>query len=202
LLGVLGQPRRGGERHLFVKFDASHVQELGLVQRAFPDVPCIFLYREPAAVIASQLRSPGVHMVPGMLDMAPIGMSLSDILRLEGDEYAGRVLGAFYAAAASHAAVGRLTLMNYAQFPEAGVTQVLAWCGLADSAEARRRVERASEFDAKSPSMRYNTANGPARPLPNQRARDVASQFVAPIYAQLESMRTATGGLVAPSSAD
>lgn len=201
LLNVLGQPRRDRERRLVVKFDASHVLELALVQRAFPGVPCIFLYREPAAVIASQLRSPGVHMVPGMLDMASIGMSLPDILRLDGDEYAGRVLGAFYAAAASHAALGRVTLMNYAQFPEAGMSQVLAWFGLANSAEARRRVEHACGSDAKSPSMPYNAADVHTRPLPSQRTRDVVAQFVAPIYAQLESIRTTTGGQVAPSSA-
>ena len=192
LLGVLGQPRRGSERHLVVKFDASHVLQLGLVQRAFPGVPCIFLYREPAAVIASQLRSPGVHMVPGMLDMAPIGMSLPDILRLDGAEYAGRVLGAFYAAAASHAAQRRVTLMNYSQFPEAGVSQVLAWCGLAGSAEARSRVERTSKVDAKSPSMTYSAAVSSR--IPEQRARDIAAQFIDPIYAQLESIRTATNG--------
>ncbi len=189
LLGVLGQPRRGGERCLFVKFDASHVLELALVQRAFPGVPCIFLYREPAAVIASQLRTPGVHMVPGMLDMASIGLSLQDSLRLEADEYAGRVLGAFYAAAASHAALGRLTLVNYAQFPEAGVSQVLAWCGLADSAEARKRVERVCASDAKSPSLLYSAADMSTR-VPDQRARDVAAQFVDATYLQLESMRT------------
>src|SRR5438445_5909861 len=54
LVSALGQPRKGDECHLFVKFDAWHVIDLALVQRAFPNVPCVFLYREPAAIIASQ----------------------------------------------------------------------------------------------------------------------------------------------------
>src|SRR5207249_1157357 len=68
LLSVLGQPRRGDERHLFVKFDAWHVFDLPLVQQAFPGVPCVFLYREPSAVMASQMRMPGIQTLPGMLD--------------------------------------------------------------------------------------------------------------------------------------
>lgn len=188
LLGGLGQPRDGDEQHLFVKFDAWHVLSLDLVQRAFPGVPCVFLYREPAAVIASQQRMPGLHMVPGMIEAASIGIDEPGNFQL-ADEYAGRVLAAFYSAAASHAAMGRVTLMNYAQFPEAGVLRVLAWCGLADSVEARERLARVCQFHAKTPSLFYNATDGSTRPLPSARAREIAAQFVDPLYAQLEFMR-------------
>jgi hypothetical protein len=198
LVSALGQPRRNNERHLFVKFDAWHIVELALVQRAFPQVPCVFLYREPAALIASQLRMPGIHMLPGMLDPALIGLDFPGVLGLDWDEYTGRILAALFAAALAHATMGRVALMNYAQLPAAASSQVLTWCGLADSAESRARLERVARFDAKTPSLPYDAADVSIRPPPNQRAIDIAARFVDPCYAQLESVRLGKAALVVP----
>jgi hypothetical protein len=195
LLSALGQPRRGDERHLFVKFDAWHVIDLALVQRAFPEVPCMFLYREPAALIASQLRMPGIHIIPGTLDPSLIGLDLPSVLRLDWDEYAGRILAAIHAAALAHAASGRVTLMNYDQLPAAALSQVLAWCGLTDSADARERLQHVARFDAKTPSLPYDTTDVASRPPPSRRAIDTA-RFVEPCYAQLESIRRGPSALV------
>jgi hypothetical protein len=189
LLSALGQPRRGGEQHLFIKFDAWHVIDLALVQRAFPQVPCVFLYREPAALIASQLRMPGIHTLPGMLDLTSIGLDLPRVLRLDRDEYTGRILAAIFAAALAHAAAGRVSLMNYAQLPSAASSQVLAWCGLTGSEDARERLEHVARFDAKTPSLPYDASEVSTRPPPSRRAIDMAARFVDPYYAQLESIR-------------
>jgi hypothetical protein len=189
VLSALGQRRRGDERHLFVKFDAWHVIDLALVQRAFPKVPCVFLYREPAALIASQLRMPGIHILPGMLDPSLIGLDLPGVLRLDWDEYTGRILAAVYAAALAHAASGRVALMNYAELPAAASSQVLAWCGLTGSGDARERLQHVARFDAKTPSLPYDATDVSTRPPPSQRAIDMAARFVDPYYAELESIR-------------
>jgi hypothetical protein len=189
LLSALGQPRRGAERHLFVKFDAWHVVDLEFVQRAFPNVPCIFLYREPAAVVASQQRMPGLHMVPGVLNPGLVGFDLPGILNLSPEEYAGRVLGAFYAAAAQCAESRHVKLLNYAQLPNAGVSQVMAWCGLDDS-ETRTRLERVAQFDAKTPSLFFDAADKAVRPDPSPRAVEIAARFVDPFYEKLEAQRS------------
>jgi hypothetical protein len=187
LLSALGQPRRGDERHLFVKFDAWHVIDLALVQRAFPQVPCVFLYREPAALVASQLRMPGIHIIPGMLDPSLIGLDLPGVRRLDWDEYSGRILAAVFAAALAHAETGRVALMNYAQFPSAAASRVLAWCGLTGSGAARECLQHVARFDAKTPSLPYDAVS--TRPPQSQRAIDMAARFVDPYYAQLESIR-------------
>ena len=189
LLSALGQPRRGDERHLLVKFDAWHVIDLPLVQQAFPQVPCVFLYREPAALMASQLRMPGIHILPGVLDPSLIGLDLPGVLRLDQDEYSGRILAAVYAAGLAHAAAGRVTLMNYSQLPSAAASQVLAWCGLAGSDDAAERLREVARYDAKTPSLPFDATDVSTRPHPNQRAVDMAARFVDPYYARLESMR-------------
>jgi len=64
-IGALGQPRAGNERGYFIKLDALHTMALPLFARAFPDVPWIFLYRDPIEVLVSHLREPGFHVLAG-----------------------------------------------------------------------------------------------------------------------------------------
>ena len=189
LLSALGQPRRGDERRFFVKFDAWHILNLPLVQEAFPEVPCVFLYREPAAVVASQMRMPGLQTLPGILDPSIIGLDARSVLHLSLEEYCGRILGAVYAAAVMYAASGGLLLMNYSQLPERAVSQVLEWCALADSDQARERLYSTAQFDAKTPSLPYNAADASARAGSRPQALDVAARFVDVSYLHLESIR-------------
>lgn len=197
LISALGQPREAADatgdgvgQHLLVKFDAWHSAQIPLVQRAFPDVPCVFLYRDPDAVVASQLRMPGVHMVPGTLDPAAFGLDPASALQVDREEYVCRVLGSIYAAGARCAAEGRVTLLNYADFPARAMSQVLEWCAPSDLDAARRRVDDAARFDAKTPSLPYEA---PPRASPSDRARDMAARFIASHYAQLEGMRMSSG---------
>lgn len=60
MLGMLGQPGQPGqpeERRFFVKFESWQATLLPLILRAYPDVPWLFMLRDPVEVIAS-------HRVP------------------------------------------------------------------------------------------------------------------------------------------
>lgn len=184
LLSVLGQRRRGDERHYFVKFDAWHVLDIALIQRAFPEVPCVFLYRHPAAVMASQMRMPGSRMIPGALDPAVIGLDLPGVLQLGRHEYIGRVLVEFYKVGLAAAVAGRVRLMNYAELPDAATSRLLSWCGLTDKDEVRDRLNRVAESDAKTPSLPYE-----AGPEPEETAVEIAERLLGPYYEKLETLR-------------
>lgn len=58
LILVLGRPRRPSEDYYVIKFTSYHLFHLPLIQKAFPEVPCLFVYREPVEVIASVLNKP------------------------------------------------------------------------------------------------------------------------------------------------
>jgi hypothetical protein len=190
LLGALGEPRGTGARRFFVKFDAWHIVDLPLVQRAFPDVPCVFLYRDPAAVVASQLRMPGLHMVPGMVDPSLIGLDLSEVLRLDRGEYVGRMLGVLYAAGLAFAERGQVVLMNHVELPEIAATRLLEWCGLETNDDVRERLLNVARFDAKTPSLPYDATATPVRSGPSEFVIQSASAFIEPHFDRLESIRT------------
>jgi len=186
LVNALGQPREG-ESHLVVKFDAWHVLQVDAVQRAFPGVPSVFVYREPAAVIASQMRMAGIHMVPGMIDPSIIGLDLAGVLQLGREEYAARLLGAVYAAAAEAVEAGRLTPVNYVELPQRGFSMVLDWCTPEDPDGALAQLHHVASFDSKTPSLPYDAASASAPVTPA--VIEAASRFVEPYYQRLEAVR-------------
>jgi hypothetical protein len=187
LLGALGQSRGTGARYFFVKFDAWHIVNLSLVQRAFPRVPCVFLYRDPAAVVASQLRMPGLHMVPGLVDPSLIGLDLPGVLQLDRGEYIGRMLGALYAAGLAFARSGQVVLMNHVELPEGAAARLLDWCGLKGDDDLRERLLSVARFDAKTPSLPYDATV--IRSGLNESVIESACAFIKPHFDRLESIR-------------
>jgi hypothetical protein len=187
VVGALAQPRSGVERYVFVKFDAWHVAEIPLVQRAFPGVPCLYLYREPAAVLASQLRMPGIHMIPGVLDTALTGIDPREQLTMPREEYCARILESAFAAGLEHAKAGRVALVNYTELPGTAIRQILEWCDSPDRADLRRALEQTALADAKTPALPF--APG-LQPIPDAAKRAAASRLTK-IYEELESHRRA-----------
>ena len=120
LMSALGQARAGDERHFVVKLDAWHSPQMALVRQAFPDVPCVFLYRDPAAVVASQLRMPGLHMLPGNLDPSAIGLDAAGVQPPDREDTTSRVLAAIYAAAVANAGAGGDHAHELLRVPRAG----------------------------------------------------------------------------------
>ncbi len=56
LVFALTRPRLGTEKHSFVKFISWNTLYLDFIARAFPEVHCLFLFRNPVEVIASVIK--------------------------------------------------------------------------------------------------------------------------------------------------
>jgi hypothetical protein len=186
LISVLGRNGTRGKRHLFVKFDAWHILDLPLIRLAFPGVPCVFLYRDPAAVIASQLRMPGLQMIPGMIDPSIVGLDLAGLLALDREEQCARMIGAIYAAALGAAKTRQLALLGYEDFWESACSLLLTLCRTRDDAVTRARLDEVRQFDAKTPSMPYERSNVRTA---SARIRDVSNRYAQAYYEELEAIR-------------
>lgn len=53
VVGALGRRPAGCETHYVIKFTSWNVLHVHLIKRAFPDVPCLFIYRDPIEVLVS-----------------------------------------------------------------------------------------------------------------------------------------------------
>ncbi|MGB9179272.1 MAG: hypothetical protein WCB68_08485, partial [Pyrinomonadaceae bacterium] len=121
MIGALGRKRSKQEKHLFIKFDCWNTIELPLIQRAFPRVPWIFVYRDPVEVIISHLRRKGAQMIPGVIESELFGMSADLTAKISTEEYCARVLQAICDAALQHQRERAGMLVNYSELPEAAL---------------------------------------------------------------------------------
>ncbi|MFZ6735788.1 sulfotransferase [Undibacterium sp. Ji42W] len=117
LIAALGQRRSTEDSHFFIKFDSWHLPWIPFVREAYPDVPMIFLYREPQAVLASHYRQRGPQMIPGLLNTTRLQVEDTEIAAADFDVYAASVLHSMFCAGLEHAVAEDLLLLNYQQLP-------------------------------------------------------------------------------------
>ena len=179
MLSALGQRRNGDERQFFVKFDSWHTFNLPLIRRAFPEVPWIFLYRDPLEVMVSQLKQRAMHMVPGLIELGLPGLDLAAAAQMPAEEYCARVLSHICAAALEQLHSGGRAV-NYLELPDAVWTSLREYFNLDCTEEDLDRMRHVTQFDAKNPSLFFaaNSAEEKehietARPR-NERALDRA----------------------------
>jgi hypothetical protein len=179
VVSALGRPRTG-ERAYVLKLDAWSTRSLGTLRAAFPDVPWVFLFRDPVQVLASHLRQRGAHMVPGAIDPGLFGFEPGEVERIPPEEYCARVLASIYRAALEHRDEDALFL-DYSQLPEAVADRILPAFGLDCDEDDLARMREATGLDAKNPSLPFAP-----EPLPVPPAfRDAAERWVRPVYDEL-----------------
>lgn len=188
MVSALAQPQVDNETHFFIKFDAWHILELPVIQRAFPNVPWVFVYRDPVEVLVSQLDHRGAHMVPGVIAPSLFGIEANTVTLIEPEEYCARVLAALCQAALEHHAKGGL-LVNYRQLPELVWTSMSEFFGVNYPAAEREIMERAAKLDSKNPTMAFRDDSEGKRRKASARVREAANEWLNPIYEKLEAAR-------------
>jgi len=188
MVNALAWPRRAEETRFFVKFDSWHVLDLALIRRAFPDVPWIFLYRDPIEVMVSHTRQIGSQMVPGSLDPGPFGLTLEAAVRMPPAEYGARVLAAFCTAAVQQRD-DHGQFVHYRQLPAAVWTTLAEHFGLAWTGAEIDRMRQVTQFDAKVPSLTFVNDSADKQVAALDIQRQLAEQWLMPPYDQLEAAR-------------
>jgi hypothetical protein len=184
MVAALGQRRTPGHRHLVVKLDAWSVFHLPQVRAAFPDVPWLFLFRDPVRVLASQLRQRGSHLVPGALPESLTGVSAERAAGMPAEELCARIL-ARVCEAAMDAADDRSLFVDHSRLPAAVPDTIAPWFGIpCPPAERRRMLERA-RFDAKTPGVPFDHVRAAKGGGIDERIRRVADDHLAPVYERL-----------------
>jgi hypothetical protein len=191
MIAALGRRRGGGERRYCLKVDCWHTLALPLFRRAFPDVPWIFLYRDPVEVLVSQMEQRGMHMVPQFLP--PRFFGLADTGELPDEDYCARVLGAICNAVLDNVDRGGL-IINYRELPNAVSAAIMPHFGLACSAAEIEAMDRAACQDAKAPRMPFAADSAAKQEAATPPVRAAAARHLDAIYRRLAKLRGAAPG--------
>jgi len=187
MLACYGRKRLGDERGLFVKFDCWNILDMDLISTAFPDVPWIFLYRNPVEVIVSHMRQRGSQMIPGAMPELLPDVTLAAALEMPAEEYCAKILARICTDALDRSDRG--LMINYDQLPHAITGAVAEHFGISLTWAEIDQMNEAARFNAKTPQMTFEPDSASKRTEASDAARAAAAKFVDPIYEQLETTR-------------
>lgn len=202
MLNALGQRRSGDETRCFIKFDCWHALELAFIREAFPEVPWVFLYRDPVEVLVSHSRRCGAQMIPGVLDPRRLAIDPPALATMSGEEYGARVLAQICRTAVlAHGTPGRGRLVNFNELPAAGWESIAGFFGLKLTEADLARMQTVSRRNAKKPTEPYVDDRQDKQRGASDEMRRLAEEWVGDVYAELEAARAASanGGSHGPA---
>jgi len=197
MISAFGRKRAGHERRYIIKLDCWHTLALPLFRHAFPDVPWVFLYRDPVEVLVSQMRQRGTQMVPQY--MPPSFFGLDPAGYLMDEDYCARVLGVICRAVIDHHEIGRQDLgggliLNYRELPDAVCSAIMPHFGMACGDEERQRMRQIAQQDAKSPTLQFAADTDRKQREATDKIRRAADRQLGEIYNRLEALSELAAG--------
>jgi hypothetical protein len=184
IINAIGFPHHG-EKHLFIKFDSWNTLDIDLIAEAFPEVPWIFLYREPVEVIVSHMRSRGSQMIPGAIGRLAAEIDLVTALQLSPEEYCARVLSMFCKAAVERSGDDKGMFVDYDQLPSA-FSQILEHFATQYSDVDINKMTGAAKLNAKRPKLVFVPDKESKRAEVTTSIQTAADTWVSPLFEQLK----------------
>ena len=191
VVNALGQRRTGQERHLFIKFACCSVSQIVRIRRIWPNVPWVFLYRDPIETIVSNMLSRPTWLLDDdrRVLASIIGSSTAAVAEMSLEELCARSIGSFYATA-HRVANDQSLLLNYNQLSLAEISNALEFFGVRSAPAEMETIARQSQTYSKSTEARVFAGDSTAK----QRAasdlvRQMADQWAAQPYQLLEQKR-------------
>lgn len=183
LINVLGQKRFPEERHLIIKFDCWHIANINFVRRAFPNVPIIFLYRNPHHVLTSHQRQRGPQMIPNFIDMVNLQIDSRHLPDSDFDAYTAQLLDQFFIEAIKESKKNKLNLVNYNQLPKIVWEKLLSEFQINCSMTQLNQMQQRSQFHSKNPGQNFQQEE-------NYGMHDLDHTTCMVHYLELEALRT------------
>lgn len=188
---ALGQRRTGQERHFFIKFACCSVSRIHSIRRIWPNVPWVFLYRDPVETIVSNMQNCPAWMLDRdrRVLASIIGSSHCAIAKMSAEELCARSLASFYSTA--HLVANDHTLLlNYNQLSLAEISDALQFFGVRPTATEMETIARQSQTYSKTTEARAFAADSAAKQhAASALVREMAEKWAAQPYQLLEQKR-------------
>ena len=185
---ALAQRRTGDERHLFVKFACCSFAQMERIKRIWPNVPWLFLYRDPVETIVSNMRD-----IPPWLidkDRRVLSSIIGDASEMSLEELCARTIGSLFSSAYKLANANSM-LLNYNQLSVPVIASVLNFFNVSLSSEELETIARTSKVYSKEVSgTRAFVADVDAKQkLASDLVREVSERWAREPYRLLEQKR-------------
>jgi hypothetical protein len=185
-VSVLGQRRLGVEERYVIKFGSATTLFLPLIIAAFPDVPRVFLYRDPVEVLVSNMRMPTQEW---LFEAEVTGLDRTAMTEhntaLENCAVAlQRSIRAFL----DHS-LGNHLIANYSQLSPQLLERILTFFNLPASPAEVEEMLAAGKDHAHAREVPFEPDIDRKQCQASARLRAVAQEYLGELYGRLEAMR-------------
>jgi hypothetical protein len=171
---------------LFVKWGSTNVLQIDMIRKAFPGVQEVFLYRDPAEVIVSNMRHPwqGWMWNPNVVGVG----SLAECVEMSPVEACARALGRKLAIM-SRSVNERTYIMKYCDI-SASAENICSHLGVPLNHEVISTMNATLSYDAKDMSGKkpFKSDVGERRAAITPLIRSAAEEYAGKQFAELEDL--------------
>lgn len=177
----------GDVQHLVIKWNAWDILQWPLIRSLFPQVPAIFLIRNPIEILASHQKSAGRHMA-GDSSMAVFDKSFAladgeNILAMRT-----RVLQKLLAEMKRWCQQPGVQLVDYRQLSEKTIVDVMEIFSLLPTASERDAISKRMGFNAKELSQSFSPDSHQKQQAFNNVEREQICSALIPLYESLQTL--------------
>src|SRR5689334_17071101 len=186
---ALAQRRFGNEQHLFIKFACCSFAQLKRIKRIWPNVPWLFLYRDPVETIVSNMRDVPPWLIDN--DRRVLSSIIGNNGEMSLEELCARTIGSLYSTAYDLANADSM-LLNYNQLSVPVIASVLNFFKVSLSTEELDAISRTTKAYSKEASgTRAFVADVDTKQkLASDLVREMSERWASEPYRLLEQKRT------------
>jgi len=189
---ALGQRRTGMETRYFVKFACTTTLQMHRLRRIWPNLPFIFVYRDPVEVIVSNLKSFPEWMNPASNPAAAaaiVDVDVAGLATLAPEEFCARALGRFLEEAKAN--VDRKTkFINYDRLTTThGLIQAIRFFGIEPSNKENDAIQEVSRLYSKDLTRggTFRSDGQSKQASASTSIRQTAAKWALPFYESLDN---------------
>lgn len=185
---ALAQRRTRKERHLFIKFACCSFAQLERIKRIWPNVPWLFLYRDPVETIVSNLRDVPPWLIDN--DRRVLSSIIGNANEMSLEELCARTIGSLYSTAYKLANANSM-LLNYNQLSVPVIASVLNFFNVSLSSEELETIARTSKVYSKevSGTRAFVDDVDAKQKLASNLVREMSERWAGEPYRLLEQKR-------------
>ncbi len=193
VVNVLGQRRTESQLHYLLKFSSLSVLQLKRIKKIWPNVPCVFVYRDPVEVMVSNLDYMPEWMrveADALFAAAVIGCDQQSVLAMSPEEYCARVIGRLLTV--ERGSLGEQSrLLNYEELSLESLLDLMDFFGLKPTQSELAAIESSLRIYAKDEArVRPFVSDSRAkRGAASQAIQTMCNKWAREPYLELERIR-------------
>lgn len=182
----LGQKRTGAEKHFVVKFSSPMTVFLPYIKAAFPEVPSVFLYRDPVEVLVSNLKDPeqGWIYTPQVVGVDTVAITEQNSV-VENCALALKNTCESYLQQMGPGSM----VANYTQFSPALFDAVLQQFQIQASPRQRAQMLDQMRYYSKGKKQSFVKDSSQKKKGASEKVQQVADRYLSHVYQQLEAAK-------------